>query len=187
MSKTTKLVALMLVSFIATGSVIYNLSNRRRRPVTQVNVPAQNTPSTPESAAPAPPPQAIAAPEADSNRSRPSIPPSGWDRNPFLTIDEINRLNSPQPETVVQTPTQRTVEPAALPVYALTGIFSGSMGLSAIVDSRVVRTGDRLGSETVKEIKEGAVVLESPGQTRQLTLKRMEDTEVASPKKETKQ
>ncbi len=181
---TAKLVGLLLISFIATGSVVYNL-RARRRPAPAVAFPAPGTPAIPAPAATPSPAPPITPPPTGDDVPKITIPPNTWGRNPFLTVDEINKLNQPQP-VVVERPVERNVEPAGLPVYSVTGIVSGAKGLVAIVDSRLVRAGDRLGSETVKEIKSAGVVLESPGQTRELPLKRMEDTAVAAPKKEAK-
>ena len=57
-------------------------------------------------------------------------------------------------------------------------------GSLAVVGDRIVQPGDKVGSETVKAITARGVVLESGGRTRELPLKRFEDT---VKKKETKQ
>jgi len=193
--KTAKLLALLLISFIATGSVVYQLRNRSRRttPVVTSSQPLPATP-TPVPAPSIPPPAAAPAPEpgasetAEKSAPRRAIAPNQWGRNPFLTPEEIKKLNEPQVVQVVNIPVQRAAEPLTLPAYAFTGIIRGTQGQPpmAILDDRVVRAGDRLGVETVKEIKENIVVLEYGTQTRQLTLKSFESTALATSKKGTK-
>ncbi len=192
---SAKLIGLLLISFIATGSIVYQIRNRRPK-TTAVVTPVPGAPPLPAPAVSAPPSQAVSAPVADVTAdagitpqpaARPvNIPQSGWGRNPFLTVDEINRINEPQPGNVVETPAQKpVVEPASLPVYAVTGIVAGPQGSYAIVDGRTLQTGDRIGSETVKEIKERGVVLDHAGQLRELRLKSLEETALAAaPKKE---
>ena len=168
-----KLIALLLISFIATGSVIYQIRNRRAKS------PAASVPNT--TAATAPQPGAVQipaqpAPSTPAFRSigaSTNIPANGWGRNPFLTRDEINAAKrQPEPE-IVQTPVEAPPERPAPPSYAVTAIIYGPNGGFAVVNSRVVRRGDRVGMETVKEIKSGAVVLEYDGHTRELPLRRV--------------
>ena len=104
----------------------------------------------------------------------PNIPASGWGRDPFLTREEINAANRrPEPE-IVQAPVEAPrPEPAAPPTYAVTAIIYGPNGSFAVVNSRVVQTGDRVGMEIVKEIKDRAIVLEYDGHTRELPLRRV--------------
>ena len=184
---TAKLVALLLVSFIATGAVVYQIRNRRR-PATPVTAPVSgsvNIPASDGNAAPAPPPVAVPQPEPGAARAR--IPANGWGRNPFATEDEIARANQPQDVAVVEVPVQRPIEPRGLPSYTVAGIISGGeQGYWAIVDNRVIHPGDRLGTETVKDIKERGIVLELEGKTREVLLKRLEDTQAVAPTKETK-
>jgi hypothetical protein len=196
-----KLIALLLISFIATGSVIYNIRNRRpARPAGVVVVPGGVAPS-PTAAAPAAParvpapvsaetsaPEPIAAARPDQSGPRPNIPASGWGRNPFLTIEEIDKLNQPDQTAVVEAPAPKpVVEPATLPAYVLMGILTGEKGNIAIIDGRTLRAGSRIGSETVKEVKDRGIVLEHKGQLRELRLRSIEETAAAVPKKETKQ
>jgi len=69
----------------------------------------------------------------------------------------------------------------------VTGIISGNQGKWAILDGRLVRPGEQIGTETVKEVKDRSVVLEHDGHMRELPLKRIEDTAAAAPpKKEAK-
>src|SRR6267143_326883 len=106
-----KLVALLLISFIATSSVIYQIRNRK-----------------------------------------------------------------PSQGVVVGSVPEPPVEPPSLPAYSVTGIISGDQGKWAIVDGRLVRPGEQIGTETVKEVKDRVIVLEHDGQTRELPLKKIEDT-----------
>jgi len=119
----------------------------------------------------------------------PNIPANGWGRNPFLTTEEINKLNQPELPVVVETPVAKPrAEPPSLPIYAVTGIISGDQGKWAIVDGRLIRPGERIGAETLKEVKDQGVVLEQNGRMRELLLKKLEDTAAAAPpKKEAKQ
>jgi hypothetical protein len=99
-----------------------------------------------------------------------SIPASGWGRNPFLTTEEIASLNAPE-EIPVPIEVAAPAEPSALPQHELTGIVANQDVSVAVINSRVVRVGDRIGVETVKEIKSRSVVLESQGSTREISLK----------------
>ena len=191
-----KIAALLLISFIATGSVVYQIRNRR--PVKGVIVGSVPAPQAqPSSKRPV---QAGAAPSltktggetievAKTERGpAPNIPANGWGRNPFLTIEEINKLNQPDlPVAVEQPPPQPRPEPPAMPTYTVTGIISGNQGKWAIIDGRILRQGERLDTWTLKEVKDSAVVLEREGLMRELPLKKLEDTAAAAPpKKETK-
>ena len=191
---TAKLIGLLLISFIATGSVVYQLRNRKPK-APAVVTSASGAASLPAPAISAPAPQTASAPAAETApvsgttlepAARPvNLPQSGWGRNPFLTTEEIDRMNAPPPANVAETPVQRPPVEAALPDYALTGIVTGRQGSFAIVDGRTLQPGDRIGPEIVKEIKERGVVLDRDGQLRELRLKSLEETAVAAaPKKE---
>src|SRR6266850_2582480 len=166
-----KLAALLLISFIATGSVIYQILNRR--PAQGIVVGSAPEPKSPAPGPPSPGSAITVPPEtsvgrAEQNRGpAPNVPANGWGRNPFLTTEEINRLNQLELPVAVETPTPKPLEPSALPVYAVTGIISGEQGRWAIVDGRLVRPGEQLGTETVKEVKDRGVVLEHDGQVRE--------------------
>ena len=190
-----KIAALLLISFIATGSVIYQIRNRR--PVKGVIVgtvpPPQAQPSSKRPLQPAAAPaltktggQTIEV--AKMTGPAPNIPANGWGRNPFLTIEEISKLNQPDLPVAVQTPApQPRPEPPAPPTYTVTGIISGNQGKWAIVDGRILQEGEHLDTWTLKEIKDSAVVLEREGLMRELPLKRLEETAAAAPpKKEAK-
>ena len=113
------------------------------------------------------------------------IPASGWGRNPFLTREEIEAANkAPEPQ-IAELPGEPAAAPTlpAVPTYAVTAIIYGPNGSFAVVNSRVVQRGDRVGYETVKEIKSRAVVLEYDGRTRELPLRRLgPDIQLGVPK-----
>jgi hypothetical protein len=179
---TKKLVGLLLISFIATGSVVYQLRARRQKSTVVTPAPGSGAPSGAISVSP--PPPVVSTPEPEPAGAMPvTIPSSGWERNPFLTIDEINKLLEPPPLIAATTPVVRPVEPTAVRTYDVTAIISGARGFLAVVGDRLVQTGDKVGSETVKEITDRGVVLESEGRTRELPLKSFEET---VKKKETK-
>ena len=179
---TKGLVGLLLITFIATGSIVYQLRARRQRASIVTPAPASGVPAGSVSASP--PAPAVPAPEPESVTTTPvNIPSNGWGRNPFLTIDEINKALQPPP-LVAAAPVVRPVEPPVSPSYDVTAIIAGSQGFLAVVGDRLVQPGDKLGQETVKSITRNGVVLESEGRTRELPLRRLEDT---VKKKETKQ
>ena len=96
-----------------------------------------------------------------------------WGRNPFLTLDEIAALNrEPEVPIIVALPEPEPAPPPEMPQYTVSTIVSGDKGAWAVVGSRVVRPGDRLGTETVKQINSDGVVLEHNGETRVILLKR---------------
>jgi hypothetical protein len=93
-----------------------------------------------------------------------------------LSIEEIN-ASKVRPVQIVEAPPpllQAEPEPG-LPKYEVSAILYGRSGNRVVIDSRVLREGDTIGLETVKEIKQGAVILEYGGRTRELRLKRFED------------
>ena len=105
------------------------------------------------------------------------LAPGQWGRNPFLTLSEIAAL-APQPliPAIINLP-EPILAPLpelarALPEYTVSVIVSGEEGAWAVVESRVVRTGDRLGEEIVSQINEQGVVLERAGETRQVRINR---------------
>jgi hypothetical protein len=83
-------------------------------------------------------------------------------RPPEIVSEEIPEAPAPQ-------------EPDELPAYSVTAIIAGQQGNRAIVGSRVLQPGDRLGREIVKEITERSVVLEYEGRTRELVLRRFQN------------
>jgi hypothetical protein len=182
-----KLPLLLLISFVATGAVIYQLQNRRPMGPS-VLMPPESAPlpaSEPPPAANTPlanTPAVIAGLNPSESQPTLAIPDGVWGRNPFLTIDEINRANTPEVPIIAE-PVEipPPVESVGLPGYSLTAVISNEQGYWAIVDEQVVRTGDQLGVETVKEIKDRLVVLEHAGRTRELPLRRMEEVPARPP------
>lgn len=191
---SAKLIVLLLISFIATGSIVYQIRNRRRPAQTAVVVPASgfqtmpaaNAPASPTPASPAPTAPAAGVPPSDASAPRVTVPANGWGRNPFLTVDEINRMNQPAVQVAEAPVQQRPAEPAGLPNYEVTGILSGNQGVWAIIGPRAYQVGNKLGGEILREIRDHSVVLEYEGRMRELPLKRMEDVKPAAPKKEAK-
>lgn len=183
-----KLAALLLISFVATASVVYQITNRRPARGQVVGSAPQPTASAPA----APAPVVEITPAAGGNAGKPElartqavdIPGTGWGRNPFLTPEEIAKLNQPEAPAFVETPQPKPqAQPPALAAYAVTGIISGRQGKLAIIDGQVLRPGERIGTETLKEIKDGGVVLEHEGLMRELPLRRLEETAAAAPPK----
>ena len=191
MSEKTKQVLLVAGGLIVITAVIA-VQVRRARPAPPV-VPAERA-STP---ATDPPPAGEVAPPALPVASLPTrlrpaatpsedpetaaveateIPAGQWGRNPFLTLDEIAALN---PESsvpiIVALPEPNVPAPALapeMPEHTVSMIVSGDNGAWAVVGSRVVRPGDRLGAETVTQINSEGIVLEFNGGKRVILLKR---------------
>jgi hypothetical protein len=171
-----KLIALLLVSFVATGSVMYQIRSRRpkqpivaRAPAGSSVLPAQPPPANSQAEGGETPQPAIPAPIDQ----RTTLPAEGWGRNPFVTLEEISKANPAPVQEAAEKPPEVKVEPTGPPAYLVTAIISGPNGSFAVVNSRVVQAGDRLGTETVKEIKTRAIVLENDGRTRELPLRRI--------------
>ena len=181
----------IFVGVIVIGGVIY-IQLRRARPAPPVSATMTAAELAPESASPPPAlagaslPESIAGrpltpgPTLDANQAPTTetvlLETGEWGRDPFLTFDEIAAL-VPQPIVIdiVELPPPvlpPTVAPSALPDYTVSAIVSGENGSWAVIGSRVVRTGDRLGSETVKLINENGVILELNGKTRELRISR---------------
>jgi hypothetical protein len=167
---------LLVGSVVLAGIITYQVRYGRRPPSAPSAQPPIALPETSAQAGqPTPglplPPSATSPPGAVP-AARIIVPSEGWGRNPFLTPDEIAKLNLPPPE-VVAAPPEPPPAPPPLPQYEVTAIIIGDKGTLAIVspNSRVVRVGDRLGLETVTAIKEQAVVLEHDGKIREITLK----------------
>lgn len=76
-----------------------------------------------------------------------------WGRNPFLTEEEAERGRRPGTELMVKT------------------IISGRPRSVATIDGRTVLVGEKVGEETVVEIRPDAVVLESEGRKRILRIR----------------
>ena len=91
-------------------------------------------------------------------------------------MDEIAALN-PEPDVPIIVPLPDPDVPAPalapeLPAYTVSMIVSGDKGAWAVVGSRIVRQGDRLGAETVTQINSEGIALEFNGETRVILLKR---------------
>jgi hypothetical protein len=192
-----KLALLLLISFVATGSVFYQIKSRRpaRGAIVGSTPQPRSGPVSAQRGGVVPSaPIAVSADASDAVKaqqirvSAPNIPATGWGRNPFLTVDEINKMNQPDQPVVVERPQPKPqAEPPALPLYAVTGIISGGQGRWAILDGRLLRPGERIGTETLKEVRDRGVVLEHEGQMRELPLRSLEETAAAAPpKKEAK-
>jgi hypothetical protein len=100
-----------------------------------------------------------------------AIPGTGSGINPFQSIDEIKTVNPP----IAKIPIVPAQQEANLPEYTVSAILYGANGNRAILDARIVRIGDTVGRETVKEIKPGIVVLEHEGKTRELLIRNFEE------------
>jgi hypothetical protein len=186
----SKLAALLLISLVAAAGVVYQVQNRRPAQgvvVGSAPAPKSSASLTGSTAAPAPASaDGTGAGKPGQYRGpAPNIPQSGWGRSPFLTPDEINKLNQPEAIAAVEAPPQPKpqAEPPGLPIYAVTGIISGGQGRWAIVDGRLLRAGESIGTETLKEVKDRGIVLEHEGQMRELSLRGLEDTAAAAPPK----
>jgi hypothetical protein len=117
------------------------------------------------------PADAAATPAVSEDIARVSIPAVGWGRNPFLTLEELHALSTPPGrEPAVAAEVEQAAAPPALPEHPLTAIVANQGSSAAVIGTRVVRVGDRLGAETVREIKTRSVVLESEGGTREISL-----------------
>jgi hypothetical protein len=182
-----KLALLFAFAFVITGIVVYQVRATRNKTsaatTTGMNPTAPVT-AAPVAAAPAVSPVSIPpvsiqqvqgeAPRAAVELPALSIPPSGWGRSPFLTVEEIAKLNEPAaPPSVIETiePPKPVVE--TLPVYVFHGIFNDKTRgiVTVVLNEKPYRVGDRIGKELVKQIKEDSVILESGGKTRELSRK----------------
>ena len=181
-----KLIALLLVSFVATGSIFYQIRSRRPKAPIIAQPPRGSTPLPAAAANPVPAGGQLGTPivTATPDDLRTTIPANGWGRNPFLTRDEINQANKLPVQEVAEVPAPtQPAAPVGPPTYVVTAIIYGPNGSFAVVNSRVVQAGDRVGYETVKEIKTRAVVLEYDGRTRELPLRRTgPEIQIAVPK-----
>lgn len=173
-----KLALIATFAFVISGIVIYQVRSTRGNPSAVAT--ATGSPAVPAASAPAAPQvplPRIPAAEAPGDAPRPvvesqvlSIPKSGWGRSPFLTVEEIRKLNEPAAPTPVIAPVAPpppVVE--ALPQYVYSGRMTSKDTNIAFIDDRRYQVGDRIGKETITEIKEDSVILESGGKTRKLS------------------
>lgn len=161
-------------AFVTSGIVYYESWHTRHKGSSQ---PRATVVSPPPKVSP--PPVSLVAPplEVASEQVTPPaasaavISPSGWGRNPFLTAEEWAKLHEPvkAPE-----PIKAPEVVAELPRYVLTGIIQDPRGkwYALLESGKRINVGDRLGVETVKEIRgeNRSVILENAGKTRELSL-----------------
>ena len=195
MNEKAKQMLILFAGVVVVAGVI-TLQVRRARPAPPIVI-AEAEPAG-ESAQSVPPPALAPAPAAAAPAIATGLPPAPaivgnatlpiqiaafpageWGRNPFLTPSEIAAL-APQPlPPIIMNLPEPILAPLpeqvrALPQYTVSVIVAGEEGAWAVVDSRVVRPGDRLGEETVSQINEQGVVLERAGETRQVRINRSE-------------
>ncbi len=193
MSEKVKQALVLAAGVIVIGGVI-GLQVWRARPAPPV-VPGEtaSTPATDPSPAggvapptlpvaclPTPLPTATATLSEDPETAAveaTEIPIGQWGRNPFLTLDEIAGL-IPESDVPILVPLPEPNVPAPalapeLPAYTVSMIVSGDKGAWAVVGSRIVRQGSRLGAETVTGINSDGIVLEFRGETRVIPLQRL--------------
>lgn len=184
MNEKAKQAAVIVFGIIVIGGVIALQIWRARPapPITTAEAPVET--GTP---GPVPPPIAAQPPVAGATIAAPvltgapgetveavSVPQGTWGRNPFLSLAEIAAMQS-QPNLIIPvlTPLIETPpEAAPLPSYRVSVIMSGENGNWAVVDSRVVRPGDRLGTETITTITDRGIILEINGQVREILIER---------------
>ena len=100
------------------------------------------------------------------------LPQDEWGRNPFLTLDEIAALSAdPEPIEINNEPESTPVVEAtpAVTEFSIAAIHSSANGFTAILSNdRLLRVGDQIGSETVRDITNRGIVFESITGTREL-------------------
>lgn len=187
-----KLALFFAFAFLITGIVVYQVRSTRSKTVVAPAAAVNPAPVAAPIAAQVTPASLPPTPvkEVESTASRPanglsalSIPTNGWGRSPFLTVEELRKLNEPAaPAPVAQEPVSvPVVEP--LPQYVLQGTSISRGDKIAWINDRVLRVGDKIGKEVVKDIKEGSVTLEgNSGKTRELSRKTNPGAEKPQPK-----
>ena len=182
-----KIGLLAVFAILMTGIVVYESQYTRHRAPSSPSVagnPASAPAAVPQSATPVVLP--VVPIEGNSEVAQPavpavtlSIPKRGWGRNPFLSVEEIAKLREPvKPAEPV--PVETPV--VTFPLYTVSSIVTNDKGGWAVIDSRVLRVGDRIGIETVKEITAKSIVLETGGKTRKLGLGSGTVKQVQAPK-----
>jgi hypothetical protein len=168
-----KLVLLVAFAILIWGIVTYQVRSARgqtARPGVVSSSPVAVPPAAPVSSTspvvPVEPLGQITQPVTQWEAAE--VPKKGWGRNPFLTFEEIAKLrDAGKPVEAPPVEAPRTV----LPAYAVSAIVIDNRGVSrAVIGSRILRVGDRIGTETVKEITPEAIVLETEGKTRKIQL-----------------
>jgi hypothetical protein len=172
-----KLAIMATFAFVITGIVVYQVRSTRTKS-------AGAAPAGGNSAVPIVPAQgtqpvalpAVSTAEVMGEAPKPavepqglSIPPSGWGRSPFLTVEEIRELNEPAAPTPVTAPVEQPPVVEALPQYIYRGTLSSRGRATAFINDRTYRVGDQIGKEVVTEITEEAVTLEFNGKRRKLS------------------
>jgi hypothetical protein len=176
--ETKKLALLLAFAFVISGIVTYQVRATRNKTVARpqgsppVPAPAESAAQTTPAALPQVSLQKneIEGTASQSGSELPglSIPTNGWGRSPFLTVEELRKLNEPAPAPVTTTAAPPPVVDA-LPQYVLQGTqFSSRQNAFAIINDKTVHVGDKIGREVVKEIKKGSVILELDGKTREI-------------------
>lgn len=176
-----KLALLFAFAFVISGIVVYQVRATRGKSSSATTtggnpvVPAAAAPVTSPVSLPSVSIQQVQGEVPRTAVESPAflIPPNGWGRSPFYTVEEIAKLNEPAAPTPVDTvePPKPVVE--LLPPYVFHGVISDKTRgiVTVILNDKPYRVGDRIGKELVKEIKDDSVVLESGGKTRELSRK----------------
>lgn len=108
---------------------------------------------------------AVPAPAAvaETGKRGPSTPTAeGWGRDPFARRFGTGGDEAPAP--------RRARTPAG-PGLVLEGVMHGPAGRTALINGRIVREGDRIGSREVLQIGSRSVILMEGGAVTTLTLK----------------
>jgi hypothetical protein len=189
-----KLALLLAFAFVISGIVTYQVRGTRNKTITR----PQGSSPAPAQAAPAPqatpgtlPPVALQKNEVEGTASQSaseltalSIPTNGWGRSPFLTVEEVRKLNEPAPTPVTTTVAAAPPVVEPLPQYTFQGTSISPRNTVAFINDRVFHVGDRIGKEVVKEIRKDSVILQSDGKTRELSRRTSPVAEPPQPKGE---
>ena len=98
--------------------------------------------------------------------------PDSVERNPFLTLEEIEAISRGETLGATLPPVSGPVENLELPELRLTGLVKdiGSGNYRAIINGRAYTQGEKVGDEEIVEITGNSVILEYGGKRRTLTL-----------------
>jgi len=80
-----------------------------------------------------------------------------WRREPFIGID-LKKNNLPNPKNL--SAKQTTPEQSRLPELDLQGIIQTDKTFHALINGRIVKTGDKFGDLTIKDISRFRVVIQ---------------------------
>lgn len=138
---------LLITVLIFSGLAVSYLRPGRLPPVTGEKIPSlEAKPPSPQSVPEEVPVQKLPEAEVKSDRVDEQTP---WARNPFLIERDMAKGGEPQTrETVVK------------------AIIMGEPKSVATIDGKTVVVGEKIGEETVSEIRPDAVVLEINGRRR---------------------